>query len=92
MMDILWQTAVIVASGITRSAHTFKLKIFEMRSTTCNGTALLTENKLHEFRPQTFFFVFVIYMARTGTLALPRNLCQFHEFLVQSQNIIGKNF
>ena len=59
MMDILWQTAVIVASGITRSAHTFKLKIFEMRSTTCNGTALLTENKLHEFRPQTFFFVFV---------------------------------
>ena len=35
------------------------LKVFGMRSTTCNGNALFAENKLCEFRPQTFFFVFI---------------------------------
>ena len=32
----------------TRSAWTFKLKFFEMRSTACNGNALFAENKLYE--------------------------------------------
>ena len=48
MMDILWQTATAVANGTTRSAWTFKLKFFEMRSTTCNGNALFAENKVYE--------------------------------------------
>ena len=34
MMEILWQTAVVMTNGITRSARTFKLNIFEIRSTT----------------------------------------------------------
>ena len=41
-MDILWQTVA------TRSAWTYKLTFFETNSTTCNGNALFTENKLYE--------------------------------------------
>ena len=48
MMDILWQTAAAVVNVTTTSAWTFKLKIFEMRSTKCNGNALFAENKVYE--------------------------------------------
>ena len=48
MMDILWQTAAAVANGTTTSACTFKLNVFEIKSTTCNGNALFVENKLYE--------------------------------------------
>ena len=37
MMHILWQTAEAVANGTTTSAYSFKLKFFEIKSTTCNG-------------------------------------------------------
>ena len=47
-MDILWQTTASVVNSITRSAWQFKLKFFEMRSTTDNGNALFAENKLYE--------------------------------------------
>ena len=48
MIDILWQTVASVASGTIKSAWTFKLKIFEIKSTTCNGNALFVENKLYQ--------------------------------------------
>ena len=48
VMDILWQTMAAVANGTTTSASTFKLKFFEIKSTTCNGNALFAENKLYE--------------------------------------------
>ena len=74
------------------------LKVFGMRSTTCNGNALFAENKLCEFRPQTFF-CFYCFTTRLlfmwlglGTFFPPRNLRQFHKFLAQSQSIIEKKF
>ena len=48
MTDVLRQTAAAVANYAARSAWTFKLKFFEMRSTTCNGYALFAEKMLHE--------------------------------------------
>ena len=48
MMDILWQAAAAVTNCTTTNAWTFKLKFFETKSTTFNGNALFTENKLYE--------------------------------------------
>ena len=62
-----------------------QVKVFEIGNTTCNGNALFAENKLRKFRPKTISFC-------CFTTRLPRNLFQFHKFLVQSQNVIGKNF
>ena len=47
MIDILWQTAAAVVNGTTRSAWTFKF-FFDMRTTTCSGNALFTEDRLFE--------------------------------------------
>ena len=66
MMDILWQTAAAVANGIKRSASSFKLKIFEIRNTTCymlrtyvwrNKTFSKTWLKKYFFSPFTTVYV-----------------------------------
>ena len=48
MMDMLWQTTAAAANGTRTSARTFKLKIFEIKSTTCNENALFAEDKLYQ--------------------------------------------
>ena len=63
MIDILWQTAAAVATSTTRSALTFKLKLFEMKITTCNGYALFAENKLYELY-KTYVMKIGIYLRR----------------------------
>ena len=73
-MDILWQTALAMANGTTRSSWIFKLKLFEMRSITCNGNVLFAENKVCELlsvedscvektsTPPVWFFSVIVYL------------------------------